>query len=1300
MRNLCILGLAGLLALPAAAAEPVAIVYSLAGEASLTAPNMAQRPLRLFERFPAGTIVEMSPDSRLALAFVNGLRYQLGGRSRVTIGRTDLSSRTGPVRALPRLPPLPPLSSIAPKDRPGARAGAVRIRAEEISGLHPSRGMATLAGATVLRFAPVGGADKYRIEVQGPRGDVIFAIETTASPVELSPGSLQPGTRYGWTVRTIDRVGPVARGEADFITLPARIAKAREALRKAIEALGDSELPALLAEVDRSLGLLAEEEKGVVIETVTPESLGARAGFRKGDLLSSWCRSSDSSTATCIAEGKLESPFDFQEVDLEEAPRGGVRFHGRRAGASMVWALLPGAQSVEVHPLLPEHLLRLHQEARNFAGSRPADAADRWRSAAVQAKHTGEDRLGIWFLSRAAGALAEARQWPQADALHGEAVDQATSPGETKITAQLLRTWGQTFQQRGSWNQAEDLYRRSLELDRVAGRDLAVAWTLHNLGTMAAQRSDFHGAETLLQQALKIREELAPRSSSLAKTLVNLGNLRILQRDLASAEDHLRHALSINEELAPGSFEVAGPLTNLGSVAMARGNFAGAEEHYRRAKAIYERTRPESLEMAKALKNLGLATEDRETAEYYQQRALTIEQKLDASGAAVAITLENLALLVDREDRKKAEEYLHRAMSLKEKFAPNGTGVASSLQNLGSIAIRWGDCTAAENYFQRAYSIRHKRSPDSLEVAESLNALGFLGLECGNLARAEDNYRRAVAIRERLAPRGISYAHLLHDLGETYRRQGRPLLAVEALCRAADIFESNREHVGRSRTEASEEILFTDCLAAQVDIGQRSEAFHVLERGRARAFLEQLAERDLLFSADLPEEIARRRREIEKEIESTQEGFGRLASTREAAETERLLHHLQELRDRQRELAAQIRKSSPRLASLQYPEPLDLAGARNALDPGTVLLSYSVGEEKSYLFVVHPLGVRGDGLSVFPIPVGAQALRETIGSFRNLLQNSNSDLDLLTSRAKELYDLLLGPAETQLASAKRLLVSANGPLHTLPFAALVRKAGYLVEWKPVHFVLSATVYAELKRTRRTSPEPEQSALVVFGDPIYPPLPKDRDTAPAATLEVLTAIRRGLSLDPIPGTRKEVESIASLYPGARKYLGEEATEERAKSVGSQARILHFACHGLLNERFPLDSALALTIPEHPVEGRDNGLLQAWEIFESVRLDADLVTLSACDSALGKEMGGEGLIGLTRAFQYAGARSVVASLWSVSDDSTADLMKSFYGYLREGRSKDEALRAAQTDLIRSQEFSHPYYWAAFQLTGDWK
>jgi CHAT domain-containing protein len=206
------------------------------------------------------------------------------------------------------------------------------------------------------------------------------------------------------------------------------------------------------------------------------------------------------------------------------------------------------------------------------------------------------------------------------------------------------------------------------------------------------------------------------------------------------------------------------------------------------------------------------------------------------------------------------------------------------------------------------------------------------------------------------------------------------------------------------------------------------------------------------------------------------------------------------------------------------------------------------------------------------------------------------------------------------------------------------------------------------------------------------------------------LTRGLRLLPLPATATEVAAIAALYKGtADVYLGNAATEERAKDVAKSARYLHFASHGLLDERFPLNSGLALTIPAEPKPGQDNGILQAWEVFERMRIDADLVVLSACETGLGKEMGGEGLVGLTRAFQYAGARSVLASLWSVADGTTAILMERFYGYLKTGRSKDAALRHAQLDLIRGRtpgsghappRTAHPFYWAGFQLSGEWR
>jgi hypothetical protein len=238
------------------ASKPVAIVYSLKGEATL--PDASRRLLRLFDRLRAGTTLEVGPSSRLALAFGNGLRYELGEGSRVKLGAMNLASQTGPVHPLPRVPPLPRLDPIAKDDHPGPSAGAVPIRGERIMGLYPGHGATTLAGATVLRFEPVEAGGKYKVEVQDGQGNVIFEIETTASTVTLPAGLLRPGRRYDWMVRTVERAGPAAQGKEELVTLSAPVAEQREALRKALISEGDGASLALLAEVDRSLGLLAE----------------------------------------------------------------------------------------------------------------------------------------------------------------------------------------------------------------------------------------------------------------------------------------------------------------------------------------------------------------------------------------------------------------------------------------------------------------------------------------------------------------------------------------------------------------------------------------------------------------------------------------------------------------------------------------------------------------------------------------------------------------------------------------------------------------------------------------------------------------------------------------------------------------------------------------------------------------------------------------------------------------------------------------------------------------------------------
>jgi hypothetical protein len=236
--------------------KPVAIVYALTGEAFEAAPGQPRQTIDRFALLPAGAVLEVSPGAHLALAFASGKRWAIGGGARVTLGTVDLQSRTGDVRRLPAVPPLPRLAPIRADDHPGLSGGAVRIRGERIKGLYPGRGAAALAGATFLRFEPAESTERYKIEVQDRQGAEVFATVTAATKVRVPTSRLRPGGAYHWAVRTLDRPGAIARGEADFTALDRVSERRREALRRAVA--GHRELTALLAVIDRQLGLLAE----------------------------------------------------------------------------------------------------------------------------------------------------------------------------------------------------------------------------------------------------------------------------------------------------------------------------------------------------------------------------------------------------------------------------------------------------------------------------------------------------------------------------------------------------------------------------------------------------------------------------------------------------------------------------------------------------------------------------------------------------------------------------------------------------------------------------------------------------------------------------------------------------------------------------------------------------------------------------------------------------------------------------------------------------------------------------------
>jgi CHAT domain-containing protein/tetratricopeptide (TPR) repeat protein len=1046
---------------------------------------------------------------------------------------------------------------------------------------------------------------------------------------------------------------------------------------------------------------------GLVVETVTPESAAFRAGLTPGDRLFSWCRAGGD--GACITRGDLRTPFDWLNVQMEDVQWGGVVTDGTRGSESRRWNLLPTFQGLTVAPLFQGTLAEAYRASRDREQAGDLVSAEKEIERAVELADRGHCAdAAVWLRVRAAQLHATALQWPEADAGYRDALAKARELGGAGAEAHLRMSWSEMLLRRGDLSRARQQLENALALEENDHPEsLGVATVLARLGNVAEKQDDLEEAERQYRRVYGLVLGAAPGGGAEAASAVDLAVITGRRGDLAQAERYAARALALREKLTPMGDAIIPSLVVYGNLLYSRGDYAGAESAFLRARKILEKIQPESERLGTLLHNLGeLAYErgDYEAAESSFQRELALFEKLDPSGRLARESLVGLGEVALRQQRGgRAQELWRRALALSEKLNPKGPKNAWCLRGLAEAARLQGRNAEAEKLLRQALAIWQEINPEAFETGSIHLSLGLLLFEQGNAEAAEAHLRTAIRLSEKdRRPFPEAYQALARLLA----RKGRAEESAATYLAAVGSLEAQRTRLGGA--EESQWLygsrlghLHFEAAEHQIALGRPEEAWKLLERGRARGFQEMLAQRDLRFAAELPVALYTERRRLDAEYDRTQAAFAGWVPARGPAEREALDGRLRDLRLEQAQVQERIRRSSPHLGALESPAPLDVTAARSTLDPGTVLLTYSVGESRSYLFVIEAEGASGPGFFFYPLAIGREDLRKEIEAFRNLLSQPETLLSVVKQRGRHLYDVLVRPAEPALAKADRWLISPDGPLQILPFAALSTGEHYVAELKPVHHVASATVYKEIKATRPEKPSAAAMDLLAVGAPQYPAgLNPHAETD--ADPQVQSALRRGLRLEPLPATRSEVEEISKLFPHVRTLLGRDATEETIKSLAPQARRLHFACHGLLDERFPLNSALAFSIPEHPEEGRDNGLLQAWEIFESVRLDADLVTLSACDTGLGKEMGGEGLVGLVRAFQFAGARSVVASLWSVADVSTAMLMKRFYTYLRQGKTKDEALRAAQLDLIHSKrgELSRPYNWAGFALYGDWK
>ncbi len=593
---------------------------------------------------------------------------------------------------------------------------------------------------------------------------------------------------------------------------------------------------------------------------------------------------------------------------------------------------------------------------------------------------------------------------------------------------------------------------------------------------------------------------------------------------------------------------------------------------------------------------------------------------------------------------------------------PNRLQRAMALLVLAEILLGDGEGPRAEWFFKRSLAVSPRA--DTSEISwRSLFGLGRVRELAGDAAGALDSYRRAAAAIERqilTLPPQVFRGGYFDDKMKVY----------EALLRLLVRYPE-----GVPPPEAVE------------------EAFFYAERSKARGFLFALEEAGGGAERD-PEGIDKARgKEIVTELSRVRAALQ--AGGLKGSERKELLERLTALEAEHEARFIEARRGRPGLDRMPAQAPISITEIRARLpDDESALVEYFVGEESSIAFWLTRRELRA---AVLP---GAEVLRPLVANGIDFLSFRGSGGFRGRAGARRLFETLLGPFADRLMAVKRLIVVPAGPLFALPFEALVIDAGngaeslsqsrsrtavaygadrFLVEDHEVSYAPSATVFARLEGRTTAGPFPMDLLAVA---------------APRAAL--VSGPAGDFELPRLPFAEREARSIARLFPRARSRVlaGPRATEAelRRQDLG-RFRILHFAVHGLLDEQYWWRSALLLT----PEAGTgEDGRLDPLEI-NSLAPRAELVMLSACRTAEGKVQSGEGLLGLSAAFLTAGAESVVSSLWSVNDRSTARFMTSFYGYLADGSTKAEALRRAKVEMIGSR-FRHPYYWAAFVLSGD--
>jgi len=648
----------------------------------------------------------------------------------------------------------------------------------------------------------------------------------------------------------------------------------------------------------------------------------------------------------------------------------------------------------------------------------------------------------------------------------------------------------------------------------------------------------------------------------------------------------------------------------------------------------------------------------------------------------------------NKEHFYKALSYFHDCLELMRKTGDRQTEVYL-LNNIGSVHSELKKYKDALKYFESSYEMA-KEIKDVEMMGMILNNVGIVHYNQGNYEKSTEYNQKAIDLALGIEGEQILWEAYL-EIARAYEKQNKFMEALRNYEESIRIIENIRSKIELEELKAR--YLGTDkridayhyLIHILVTFPQsppeekyKHEAFNYLERAKARAFLDSLELSNVSMSRGFDFKLQDKEKELMKDISKL---YAKLLAAELSTEEKNVIN--EQLKSKENELDSlkrEMRTESPEYANLIYPENITLDEAqRKLLDSKTAFFAYCLGKEHSYAFVIIKKDFR-----IFPLPTREKIQRQVSDYLKVMSDKENNNFKL----GYELFRTLVLPGLDK--NIKNIIFLPDDILHFLPFETLIthkEKRDWLIKDYKIAYAPSISSLREIIRRKRSNGPKPRMDILAFGDPFFGPWEAGEN---GSDIFQNYYSSNAFNFFRLKYSGFEIDKISSLFKKRKRkvFRREQASKEQLINHSlDEYKIIHFATHSIVDEKIPARSSIVLSLDEDLTQ---DGFLQMREIY-NLKLNSDLVTLSSCQTGLGEFIKGEGIEGINRAFFYAGASSVLMSLWAVNDQASYQLMERFYFHLRSSESIMSALRKAKLEMIDSNALSHPYYWAGFIASG---